>query len=111
MTPEVVVIGAKDRELEQLLSAINLRATVLPVAELITLAHAAARQPDVLVVDVRGGQGLPSALATLKRQHPATPVLLVTSSLEPAIVLEAMRAGVNECVAEPLQASEESRPP
>ena len=42
----------------------------------------------------------------LKRQHPTTPVLLVTSSLEPAIVLEAMRAGVNECVAEPLQAAE-----
>jgi pilus assembly protein CpaE len=33
-------------------------------------------------------------------------VLLVTTSLEPAFVLEAMRAGVNECVAEPLQAAE-----
>jgi pilus assembly protein CpaE len=106
VSPEVVVIGAKDRELERLLAGINLRTTQLPVAELATLAHAAARQPDVLVVDVRGGQGLPLAVATLKRQHPTTPVLLVTSTLESTIVLEAMRAGVNECVAEPLQAAE-----
>ena len=106
MSSEVVIIGAKDRELERLLAAIGLRTSQLPVAELATLAHAAARQPDVVVVDVRGGQALPPAVTMLKRQHPATPVLLVTSSLEPAIVLEAMRAGVNECVAEPLQASE-----
>jgi pilus assembly protein CpaE len=106
VNPEVVVIGAKDRELERLLAAIDLRAMQLPVAELASLAHAAARQPDVLIVDVRGGQALPSGIATLKRQHPTTPVLLVTSSLDPAVVLEAMRAGVNECVAEPLQAAE-----
>ena len=106
MNPEVVIIGAKDRELERLLGAINLRTSQLPASELAMLAHAAAHQPDVVVVDLRGGQALPAAVATLKRQHPTTPVLLVTSTLEPAIVLEAMRAGVNECVAEPLQAAE-----
>ena len=106
MNPEVVIVGAKDRELERLLSAINLRTSQLPTVELATLAHAAARQPGVVVIDLRGGQALPPTVATLKRQHPTTPVLLVTSSLEPSVVLEAMRAGVNECVAEPLQASE-----
>jgi pilus assembly protein CpaE len=106
VSSEVVIIGAKDRELERLLAAIGLRTSLLPVTDLATLAHAAARQPDVVVVDLRGGQTLPPAVAMLKRQHPATPVLLVTSTLEPAIVLEAMRAGVNECVAEPLQAAE-----
>jgi pilus assembly protein CpaE len=103
---EVVIVGAKDRELGRLLAAVNLRTTELPAAELVTLAHAAARQPDVVVVDLRGGQALPPAVAALKRQHPTTPVLLVTSTLEPAVVLEAMRAGVNECLAEPLQAAE-----
>jgi pilus assembly protein CpaE len=106
VTPEVAIIGAKDREIERLLAAINLRTTQLPASELATLSHAAARQPDVVVVDLRGGQALPPTVAALKRQHPTTPVLLVCSSLEPAIVLEAMRAGVNECVAEPLQAAE-----
>ena len=106
MNAEVVIIGAKDRELERLLGAINLRTNPLPLSELAMLAHAAAHQPDVVIVDLRGGQALPAAVAALKRQHPSTPVLLVTSTLEPAIVLEAMRAGVNECVAEPLQAAE-----
>jgi pilus assembly protein CpaE len=106
VSSEVVIIGAKDRELERLLAAIGLRTSQLPVAELATLAHAAARQPDVVVIDLRGGQPLPSAVALLKRQHPTTPVLLVTSTLEPAVVLEAMRAGANECIAEPLQSAE-----
>jgi pilus assembly protein CpaE len=106
VSSEVVIVGAKDRELERLLGAIGLHTSLLPVADLATLAHAAARQPDIVVVDLRGGQALPPAVAMLKRQHPATSVLLVTSTLEPAIVLEAMRAGVNECVAEPLQAAE-----
>jgi pilus assembly protein CpaE len=106
VSPEVVIVGAKDRELERLLVACNMRTTLLPPAELPTLAHAATRQPDVLIVDLRGGQSLPPAIATLKRQHPTTPVLLVCSTLDPAVVLDAMRAGVNECVAEPLQAAE-----
>ena len=85
MTSDIVIIGAIDRELERLLAAINLRTTQLPAADLATLAHAAARQPDVVIVDLRGGQALPPTVATLKRQHPTTPVLLVTSSLEPSV--------------------------
>src|SRR5687768_17856962 len=45
------------------------------------------------------------AVAALKRQHPTTSVLLVATSLDQALMLEAMRAGVNECVAEPLTAA------
>ena len=75
------------------------------VAELAALAQPRRRQPDVVVVDVRGGQALPPAVAALKRQHPDDArSLLVASSLDPALMLEAMRAGVNECVAEPLHA-------
>jgi pilus assembly protein CpaE len=106
VTADVVIVGAKDRELERLLGALNLRASAIAVAELGTLAHAASRQPDVVVIDLRGGQPLPAAVSALKRQHPTTPVLLVTSTLDPTVVLDAMRAGVNECVAEPLQPAE-----
>ena len=45
-------------------------------------------------------------LAQLKRQRPATGVLLVVSQLEPALMLEAMRAGVNECVVDPVAVPE-----
>jgi pilus assembly protein CpaE len=79
-----------------------------PVAssELSALAQPGARQPDVLVLDLRGESQLPAALALLKRQHPATGVLIVADQLAPTLLLEAMRAGVSEVVAAPLVASE-----
>ncbi len=58
------------------------------------------------VLDLRGQNQLPPALSALKRQHPSTGVLLVVSELEPGLMLEAMRAGVNECVTEPIAAPE-----
>ena len=45
---------------------------------------------------------VPPALGALKRQHPTTSVILVALELTPALMLDAMRAGVNECVGEPL---------
>jgi pilus assembly protein CpaE len=62
----------------------------------------AAAEPDVLIMDVRAHGQVPSALWTLKRQHPTTSVMLVAGELTPGLMLEAMRAGVTECVAEPL---------
>jgi pilus assembly protein CpaE len=79
-----------------------------PVAasELVALAQPGAKQPDVLVLDLRGQAQLPAALPVLKRQHPATGVLLVADRLEPGLLLEAMRAGVSEIVAVPLVTAE-----
>jgi pilus assembly protein CpaE len=42
------------------------------------------------------------ALSTLKRLQPTLPVVLVVSALEPALMLDAMRAGVGELLADPL---------
>ena len=52
----------------------------------------------MLVVDLRDEPQIPPALALLKRKHPSTGVLLVASQLDPTLMLEAMRAGVNEFV-------------
>src|SRR5687768_15691041 len=73
---------------------------------LMGLSQSGAPQPDVLVVDLRDERQLPPAVAQLKRQHPTTGVLLVVSQLDPALMLEAMRAGVNECVTHPIALSE-----
>lgn len=78
----------------------------LPAGELTALAEPSAKVPDVLVVDVRGETHLPAALQAFKRQHPATGVLIVADRLEPALLLEAMRAGVTEVVAAPIVPSE-----
>src|SRR5690606_10158678 len=63
-------------------------------------------QPDVVVLDVRDTSALPPTLAALKRQHPATGVVIVAARMDPVLMLEAMRAGVNEWVADPVTAAE-----
>ena len=52
----------------------------------------------MLVLDLQDQTHLPSALPLLKRQHPTTGVIIVTTRLDPALLLEAMRAGVTEVV-------------
>ncbi len=58
--------------------------------------------PAALLLDVRGLPQLPAALTLFRREHTTTPVVLITSSLDGQLMLEAMRAGVSECVPEPL---------
>ena len=83
-----------------------MRTRNLSLEELAALANPSARQPDAVVVDLRGGRPLPASVAALRKSHPATGVLIVASSLDPAVMLEAMRAGVTECVPEPLAAAD-----
>jgi pilus assembly protein CpaE len=61
-----------------------------------------AFQPAALIVDVRGQSQLPVTLAGFRKDHPNASVILVASTLDPRLMLEAMRAGVSECVQEPL---------
>jgi pilus assembly protein CpaE len=102
LVPNVLVVDPLDRELEQLLHACNMRAIRSSAAELAALVHATAQMPDVIVVDTRGARAIPAALATVKRQHPSIGVLVVASESDPQVLLEAMRAGANEFLQEPL---------
>jgi len=60
------------------------------------------RSPGALVLDARGQHQLPAGLTAFRKQHPTSGVVLVTSTLDPRLMLEAMRAGVTECVHEPI---------
>src|SRR5262249_12908958 len=42
------------------------------------------------------------SVSALTRQHPSVGVIVVASSMDPALMLEAMRAGVTEFVTEPI---------
>ena len=99
MSANILLVGSTDRQLEEALRACGMQAPSLPGSELAALAHPNASQPDVLVLDLRDQTHLPAALPLLKRQHPATSVLIVTPRLDPALLLEAMRVGVTEVVA------------
>jgi len=102
----VTFIGTTDRQLEQSLHAAAMQVSLGEAAQLTALASANAVQPDALLLDLRSGYGLPPAVAALKRQHPSTAVLLLVKALDPTLLLEAMRAGVNEVVAEPIDHEE-----
>jgi pilus assembly protein CpaE len=102
----VILVGSTDRQLFDLLRGTGAHVASLEERHLSTLATPSARQPDVLVLDVRGSSGIPSSVAALKRHHPNTGVVIVVSTLDPAVLLDAMRAGVNELLSEPLSLSD-----
>jgi pilus assembly protein CpaE len=72
-------------------------------------SEAATRRPpkaDVYVLDVRGKDHLPAYVAQLTRDISTLGFVLLTTALDPGLMLEAMRAGIRECVAEPLESAE-----
>jgi pilus assembly protein CpaE len=100
------VVGARNRDLEVMLSSVGIRTSPVPAAELAALSQPAARPAPVVIVDLRDGELFPPLLAQLKRQHPQTAIVVVAKTLDPALMLEAMRAGVSECLVEPLSESD-----
>lgn len=102
MAAYFTILGARDSRLEALAGASGRVSTVAWLSDLSTLLDPKAGQPDVLLVDVRQDGKLPGNLHAFKQQHPATNVMLLGSAVDPALMLEGMRAGVTEFIAEPL---------
>ena len=98
MAITVTLVGAQDKTLEGRLRAAGMRSTSIEPANLTTLAHPLSTPPDVVVIDLRSQHQIPPALGLIKRQHPDTGLIVVASTLDPALMLEAMRSGVTECV-------------
>jgi CheY-like chemotaxis protein len=105
----VSVLVGTDRKLPELLVACGARVTTIDLAALKSLASGPAKQPDVIVVDVRERSSIPAELADVKRQHPSTGILIVLARLDGGLILEAMRAGASECLADPITQEELER--
>ena len=75
-----------------------MRPTSVGTDALATLAHPSSQPPEIVVLDLRSQSEIPPILGSLKRQHPDTGLIIVASTLDPSLMLEAMRAGVTECV-------------
>lgn len=106
MPISVIIIGSRDPQLEDILRASGRITSITWSTDLNGLLEPHAAQPDVLLVDVRRATQVPEGVANLKRQHPATNVMLLASGLDPSLMLQGMRAGVNEIVADPLTQNE-----
>ena len=102
----VSLLSTSDPQLEHMLRACGAVVTTIDIDALTALAGAAARQPDAVVVDLRDRGTIPAAVSAIRRQHASTGLLMVLPRLDPTLMLDAMRAGVNECVADPLTKEE-----
>lgn len=98
----VLNLISSDPQLVQLVRESGVPCVVIGKDALSDLAAAGAKQPAVLIIDVREELQIPQTLAQLKRQHPTTGVLAVASKLDPTLMLDAMRAGVTEFVTSPV---------
>lgn len=102
----VTLIDLQDGALAQALQA---RAFRLRAATLLTLdaVHATgAPDPDALLVDTRQPSGVQTDLARLRRRFPSAGLVVLARSAESAVLLDAMRLGVNEWLADPVSAGE-----
>ena len=104
MLKHVVTVGGRDQRPAELLRAAGLQVKSIDDKSFETLAFA-ANQPDAIVLDLRGASALPAAVSAFRRKHPDTGIVIITSTLDPALLVEAMRAGVTEVVPEPLEST------
>ncbi|MEO7193050.1 MAG: AAA family ATPase [Vicinamibacterales bacterium] len=96
----ITIVGAVDRTLEERLRAAGAKTTSISASDLQGLTQPSSAPPDVLVIDLRGQAQIPRMLSLVKRQHPDMGLAVVASTLDPVLMLEAMRSGVTECVTE-----------
>ena len=98
----VIIVGAKDRQLDELVRASGFKSVSLQEADLPSLAQHESVPGNPLLLDLRGQSALPPSLLAFRQKHPSIGLVIVASTLQPTLMLEAMRAGVGEFLAEPL---------
>ena len=106
MNQSIALVGPGDRQVEQLLRGRGLTVISWMERDLAVRSQQSSPGANFVMIDLRDQPRLPAALEAFCRQHPAVPVLLLVSSLDPVLMLEAMRAGVKECLQYPFAADE-----
>lgn len=101
LSSQIVVIGQPDRRLTEMLAGLGARVASVPTDQVATYTAPGIR-PDVVILDVREGNGLPDGIGVLRRRYPDTALVLLSTALDPTLMLEAMRSGITECLTEPL---------
>jgi pilus assembly protein CpaE len=95
---DVLLVGSADPVLTDMLGACRVRVTVAGPGE---HGQSGAKSAGIVVIDHRQGRAIAPTLAAVRRHHPTAGVLLVLPTLDAMLILEAMRAGVSECIAHP----------
>jgi pilus assembly protein CpaE len=96
----MLLVGSRDRQLEEAVRVVAPHVTT--AATLAGLTVGTGEEPHVVVLDVREQSSVPAGLAAVRRAHPSIGIIVVASRLDPEMMLEAMRSGVNEFLADPV---------
>jgi pilus assembly protein CpaE len=92
---------SNDEQLPDLFRAAGLKATKLTEAEARTLGKT-TEAPTVLVLDVRPHHQLAPWVTDVQKKQPGLAIVVIVSTLDARFILDAMRAGIKECLPEPL---------
>lgn len=106
MNPTLALVGPGDRQVEEILRSKGLTILSWTDRDLSARAQQGSLPVQYVMLDVRDDPRLPPALESFCRQHSSVSVLLLMSSLDPAVMLQAMRAGVKECLQYPFSTEE-----
>lgn len=106
MATNIVVVEAEDRQLGALARSAGLNVTSIVQVSDLASAERNGASPGTLIVDLRNQAEFPQDLVAFKRRHVRTSIIMVLSHLDPAIMVEAMRAGVTEVVSDPVSAAD-----
>ena len=100
-----VLIGSTDKELEGCARALAGR--LVTVASIDSLGAAlGVTKPAVVLLDLRDQPETPAGLALVRRSYPSAGIIVLFDRLDPHRMLEAMRAGANEFLADPVTAAD-----
>ncbi len=106
MSLSITLIDSSDRELQGALRGRGIRVHETSIAEVASIHPAGSKGPDAFIVDVRTLGSLPRDLGALKRQFPGAGVVVLAKTLDPNGMLDAMRLGITEWLAEPIGATD-----
>jgi len=98
----LTIVDPSEPDLLADLRARGFRAHSITGGEIASMHLTAVAGPDAFLVDTRAAGQLPRDLATLRRQFPGAGVVVLARSLDPAGMLEAMRLGITEWLADPV---------
>jgi len=99
LTHKVILVAPGDRQLADTLTASGGDVTTAASLEALHLSGSAAR---MLVIDIRDQSSVPAAVSAIRRSHPSLGIVLIASKPDSAMMLEAIRTGVNELLTEPV---------
>ncbi len=106
MQPIVTLLGSIERDLAVALRDRGFLVTEGDVSSAIATHVAGTKGPDAFVVDTRNHVSLPREIVGLRRHYPQSGVVILARTLDPNAMLDAMRMGVTEWIAEPVALDE-----